>query len=321
MHTTFFTRKNLIIITIVIALLLIAGVLIYDPHLTPQSAAKGMYKSDVGCLMEYQDDNFYFKVFNSNAYATAKKSLCFWRSDDYTPYNPAVQRNLVEAGESYYYYGRIAIPNIDNIESIALINTFMYTDLIKPISLVSNDTSFFFVFKLYDPSVIQKKIVFTDYNDQIIATNRYENKYFLLEDSNNETQESYGFYENDNPAFNIMYNNIIEEIINNGKRKTDFSTDWLGTTCFFTATTEGSYYLMYNRLNNTTDDITYSKAYHLYIVDDKIVLSIDKQYYYIHMPSKNFSTHQDYEAYEIENTGIIKEFVDMCAELYKKNAS
>ena len=78
---------------------------------------------------------------------------------------------------------------------------------------------------------------------------------------------------------------------------------------------------MYNRLNNTTDDITYSKAYHLYIVDDKIVLSIDKQYYYIHMPSKKFTIHQDYEAYEIENTGKIKEFVGMCAELYKINAS
>ena len=74
-------------------------------------------------------------------------------------------------------------------------------------------------------------------------------------------------------------------------------------------------------MNNTTDDITYSKAYHLYIVGNKIVLSIDKQYYYIHMPSKNFSTHQDYEAYEIENTGKVKEFVDMCAELYKNNAS
>ena len=93
---------------------------------------------------------------------------------------------------------------------------------------MSNDTSFFFVFRLYGTSATQKKTVFTDYNYQIIAANRYENKYFLLEDINNETQKSYGFYENTNPAFNIIYNDVIEEIINNGKRKTDFSADWHG---------------------------------------------------------------------------------------------
>ena len=59
----------------------------------------------------------------------------------------------------------------------------------------------------------------------------------------------------------------------------------------------------------------------MYVIDGKLVLSITNFLGTHSMPKDIFNEHSETTYYEIENTGIIKEFVDMCNELYKNNAS
>ena len=218
MKSIFFTRKNLIIITIVIALLLIASVLIYDPHLTPQSAAKSPY-NDINPILEYEDKNFYYVVYESGAFSTAKKTLFFWRSDYYHEKNlDASQRQITKIGDAYYYYGKVLKPHTDNVKTIKLTDTSIYPSEINPLKIIDNDKYFFFVFKFDSSDTVNKKIVFSDFNGNIITDNRREIKTFNLNDINKQKSNSYVFKETDIPEFNTVYNNLIYELVTNGKK-------------------------------------------------------------------------------------------------------
>lgn len=318
---TFFTRKNLIIITIVIALLLIAGVLIYDPHPSPQSAAKSFYRSDVGCLMEYEDNNFYFKVFNSKTFSTAKKSLFFWKNDYLHPYDlDSRQRHVTKTDDAYYYYGKIGKPKVDNAESVALVSSALYSEPIKPAAVKVIDEYIFFVFRL-DKPITQKKLVFTDSSGEYITENRNQNPSFILHDVNNpkDTQfTKYSFKKNDNPEFVASYNNLINEIITNGEVIRSSVVYELHYP-FLETTPESIIY--FKELHSKFYDITYFNPFSLYLYDGKVILKTEDICAVNNLSKTSIDFFIDQEYYEIENTGIIKEFVDMCAELYKKNAS
>ena len=116
-----------------------------------------------------------------------------------------------------------------------------------------------------------------------------------------------------------MYEDVIAEIKKNGNRVFDFSHDQLRATNFLAASPES-----YLRLYHTPDEsiyISYGTTHFMYVIDGKLVLSITNFLGTHSMPKDIFNEHSETTYYEIENTGIIKEFVDMCNELYKNNAS
>lgn len=310
-------QKIFIKTTIFVALTLIVCVLIYDPHLSPQSAAKGMYRSDKGCLMEYEDDIFYFKVFNSASYATAKKPALFWKTDYYNPYDSfTIQRHTTKIANSYYYYGKINKPDLGNVKTIKLIDSLNWADESTPLSLFENDEYFFFVFKLRASRSIEKKIVFCDSKGNTITDNANETTPFNLYDINNTDSSPYFFKESDEPEFNSMYNELVHKIMSGGKKASNMPV--LTNKAFLTSVSEKKHYLFDSRID-LLDDIVYTKKFYLYYEGSRIILKVSTVYDCLSILDIKGSIKAGQEFYELETNEEVKEFIDMCQKLYKKS--
>ena len=317
---TFFSNKKNILIILSVIFILITALVILGLTTTPQNAVKSLY-DDGHIILEYEDEQFYFRGYDSGAFSTSKKILFFWTNDHYNPSGlDTYQREITKAGDTYYFYGKIFKPNINNVASVVLISSYAnnFTP-IKPVISKATDDYMLFLFKFENPGILMEKIAFIDHDGSIITDNTSEIKSYHIYDINGKKQPQYIFNDNDNTGFNKIFNDIINEIILNGNRVYNSPINTNDEACFFKTNTEHKVYLYY--IKDQFNDITYSEEYSLYYNNNKIILMLDKSYYPYGTPIGKFSVYQDTTYYEIENTGKVKEFVDMCNELYKKNAS